>query len=170
MAPRPFFSLLVEGCLEKGRDLSQGGAKYNVGAVLTGIGLADAANSLEAVRTLVFEHHVVTMEALCQALDQDWAGHEDLRAMALKCSKYGNDDDRVDRLAVEISEFFHKEIRSRKDWFGEVPSTARSWGSPTTFPRVRWWEPPPMAGARAARSPRGCSAHAGNGTPRAPRR
>jgi formate C-acetyltransferase len=160
MAPRPFLSLLVEGCLEKGIDLFQGGAKYNVGAVLTGIGLADAANALEAVHTLVFERHIVTLPGLCEALDRDWEGFEDLRAMALKCSKYGNDEERVDRLAVEISDFYHKEIQARRDWFGSSFNSA--------FMGISNYIPAgSVVGAtpdgRKARSPltEGCSAHAG---------
>lgn len=160
MAPRPFLSLLVEGCLEQGKDLSQGGAKYNVGAVLTGIGLADAANALEAVRTLVFEHHVVTLETLCEALDRDWEGHEDLRALALKCSKYGNDEDRVDRLAVEISDTFHREIRSRCDGFGR-PFNSAFMGISNYIPAGSVVGATPDG--RRARSPltEGCAAHAG---------
>jgi choline trimethylamine-lyase len=160
LAPRPFLSLLVEGCLEKGMDLAQGGAKYNVGAVLTGIGLADAANALEAVRTLVFEHQVVTLPALCEALDRDWEGHEALRAMALKCSKYGNDEERVDGLAVEISDFFQKAIRSRNDWFGK-PFNSAFMGISNYIPAGSVVGATPDG--RRARSPltEGCSAHAG---------
>ncbi len=160
MAPRPFLSLLVEGCMEQGKDLSMGGAKYNVGAVLTGIGLADAANALEAVRTLVFEHGSVTLSTLCEALDRDWEGYEDLRALALKCSKYGNDSERVDRLAVEISDFFHGEIRSRRDWFGSLFNSS--------FMGISNYIPAgAVVGAtpdgRRAGSPltEGCAAHAG---------
>ena len=55
MVPRPFLSSCIESCLETGKDLSQGGAKYNVGPVITGIGLAVASNSLALIKKLVFE-------------------------------------------------------------------------------------------------------------------
>jgi formate C-acetyltransferase len=160
MAPRPFLSLLVEGCMEKGLDLSQGGAKYNVGAVLTGIGLADAANALEAVRVLVFERRVVSLAGLCQALDRDWEGCEELRAMALGCAKYGNDLDRVDRLAVEISDFYHKKIHARRDWFGS-PFNSAFMGISNYIPAGSVVGATPDG--RKARSPltEGCSAHTG---------
>lgn len=160
MAPRPFLSLLVKGCLEQGRDLSKGGAQYNVGAVLTGIGLADAANALEAVHTLVFEHRIVSMQTLCEALDKDWEGFEDLRALALKCSKYGNDEARVDRLAVEISEVYHREIHARKDFFG-APFNSAFMGISNYLPAGSVVGATPDG--RKARSPltEGCSAHAG---------
>ncbi|TFG81642.1 MAG: formate C-acetyltransferase/glycerol dehydratase family glycyl radical enzyme, partial [Spirochaetales bacterium] len=161
MAPRPFLSLLVEGCMEKGMDLSAGGAKYNVGAVLTGIGLADTANALEAVRILVFERRAVSMESLCEALDRDWEGFEDLRAMALKCSKYGNDEARVDLLAVEISDFFHREIRSRRDWFGSSFNSAFM-GISNYIPAGSVVGATPDGRRAGTPLTEGCSAHAGS--------
>ena len=124
MAPRPFLSTLVDGCVDKGLDLSKGGAHYNVGPVLTGIGLADAANSLAVIQDLVFDKQVTTLAGLCEALDHNWQGYEELRALALKCPKYGNDDDRVDHFAREISEFYHQEIRTYRDWNGQPFNSA----------------------------------------------
>ena len=68
MVPRPYLSLLVDGCMDKGKDLSKGGAKYNVGPVLTGIGVADMANSLAMIRKLVFEEKKTTLAEICAAL------------------------------------------------------------------------------------------------------
>ena len=124
MVPRPYLSLLVDGCLEKGKDLSKGGAKYNVGPVLTGIGVADMANSLAMIRKLVFEEKKYTLAELFAALDADWAGYEELRQAALACPKYGNDIDYVDSIAVEISEFYHQEIHAYKDYFGSPFNSA----------------------------------------------
>lgn len=124
LAPRPFLSTLVDGCLDKGKDLARGGAFYNVGPVLTGIGVADVANSLAVIQRLVFEEETTTLKELCQALDRNWQGYEGLRAMALKCPKYGNDDDYVDRFAVEITNFYHEEIRKYKDWNGQPFNSA----------------------------------------------
>lgn len=53
--PRPYFAALSEECLASGRDIVDGGAKYNIGPVLTGIGLAETANSLAAIKKLVFD-------------------------------------------------------------------------------------------------------------------
>ncbi len=159
-APRPFLSVLVEGCMERGRDLSRGGAGINVGAVLTGIGLADAANALEAVRTLVFERRTADLATLCDALDRDWEGFEALRREALACPKYGNDLERVDRLAAEIADRYRRAVRSRKDWFGCCFNSA--------FMGISNYLPAgAVVGAtpdgRRARTPltEGCSAHAG---------
>ena len=124
MVPRPYLSLLVDGCMDKGKDLSKGGAKYNVGPVLTGIGVADMANSLAMIRKLVFEEKKTTLAEICAALDSDWQGYEELRQAALACPKYGNDIDTVDSIAVEISEFYHREIHAYKDYFGSPFNSA----------------------------------------------
>ena len=124
MVPRPFLSSCIEACMEKGVDLSKGGAKYNVGPVITGIGLAVTANSLAAVNKLVFEEQVCTMEELVQALRADWEGYEWLRKKAQAVPKYGNDDPYVDQIAVKIANFFYHEIHGYKDIFGAPFTTA----------------------------------------------
>jgi formate C-acetyltransferase len=124
MVPRPYLSLLVDGCMEKGKDLSKGGAKYNVGPVLTGIGVADTANSLAMIKKLVFEEQKTTLAEICRALDANWQGYEALRQAALACPKYGNDIDYVDSIAVEITEFYHQQIVAYKDFFGSKFNSA----------------------------------------------
>ncbi|HWR39583.1 MAG TPA: glycyl radical protein [Patescibacteria group bacterium] len=124
MVPRPYISMLVDGCMEKGKDLSKGGAKYNLGPVLTGIGVADSANSLAVIKKLVFEDGKYTLEQINTALDADWRGYEELRQAVLSCPKYGNDDDYVDAIASEISDFYYREVRSYRDYFGALFNSA----------------------------------------------
>lgn len=124
MVPRPFLSSCIEHCMESGKDLSQGGAKYNIGPVITGIGLAVTANSLAAVKKLVFEDKVCDMATLTKALKANWEGYEDLRAKAQDCPKYGNDDDYADDIAIEIANHFYREIHQYKDVFGSPFLTA----------------------------------------------
>lgn len=124
MVPRPFLSSCIENCMDIGKDLSRGGAKYNIGPVITGIGLAVVANSLAAVKKLVFEDKVCTMETMIAALKANWEGYEDLRTQAKDCPKYGNDDDYVDDIAIEVANHFYKEIHQYKDIFGSPFLTA----------------------------------------------
>ena len=124
MVPRPFLSCCIEHCMETGVDLSHGGAKYNVGPVITGIGLAVAANSLAAVRRLVFEEGICTMEELVCALRANWEGYDLLRKRAQEAPKYGNDDDYADDLALEIANHFYHEIHGYTDIFGKPFTTA----------------------------------------------
>lgn len=124
MVPRPFLSSCIENCMDTGKDLSRGGAKYNIGPVITGIGLAVVANSLAAIKKLVFEDKVCTMETMVSALKANWEGFEELRAKAQDCPKYGNDDDFVDDIAIEVANHFYKEIHQYKDIFGSPFLTA----------------------------------------------
>ena len=124
MVPRPFLSTCIEKCIETGVDLSQGGAKYNVGPVLTGIGLAVVANSLAVIKKLVFEDKVVSLDELNKALDANWQGYESLRAKALDVPKYGNDDDYVDSIARTIANYYYRKTREYRDIFGSRFNTA----------------------------------------------
>ena len=124
MVPRPFLSSCIESCLETGKDLSQGGAKYNMGPVITGIGLAVASNSLAVIKKLVFEDKETTMEELDRALSADWEGYEELRKKAREVPKYGNDDDYVDEIAIKMANWYYQEIHQYKDVFGSPFNTA----------------------------------------------
>ncbi|PKU26572.1 glycyl radical protein [Telmatospirillum siberiense] len=124
IVPRPYLSLLVDGCMSSGTDLAKGGAKYNVGPVLTGIGVADSANALAVIKSLVFERKKYTLAEIGKALAADWVGYEEMRQAALACPKYGNDDDYVDAIASELTDFYHREVRSFKDLFGSPFNSA----------------------------------------------
>ncbi len=124
MVPRPFLSSCIENCLEQGLDLVDAGAKYNLGPVLTGIGLAVTANSLAVLKKLVFEEEVVSMEDLLKALENDWVGYDALREKALEVPKYGNDKDYVDDIAIEIANYYYKKGTSFDDINGNAFNTA----------------------------------------------
>ncbi len=124
MVPRPFLSSCIENCVHHGIDLVNSGAKYNIGPVLTGIGLAVTSNSLTVIKKLVFDDKVTTLENLVKALDADWEGYEELRDMALNVPKYGNDIDYVDDIAIRMANHFHKVGHSYKDINGNSFNTA----------------------------------------------
>lgn len=124
MVPRPFLSSCIEECMIQGKDLVDAGAKYNLGPVLTGIGLAVTSNSLAVIKKLVFEDKVTNMETLIDALDANWEGYEELRDMALQVPKYGNDCDYVDDIAIEMANHYYKEGHKYKDINGNNFNTA----------------------------------------------
>ena len=124
MVPRPFLSACNERCMECGTDLSPGGAKYNVGPVITGIGLAVVANSLAAIKKLVFEDRACSMAELIAALRANWEGYDKLRELAQACPKYGNDDDYVDSIAQEVANHYYHEVHQYRDIFGNPFTTA----------------------------------------------
>lgn len=103
--PVPLLSGTFDSCLQKGRDISDAGAVYNTTGCTVSY-LADAVDSLEAIRYLVYEKKLCTLAELRQILADNWQGHEKLRAEVLrKPAKWGNNDPRVDELAVELAAF-----------------------------------------------------------------
>lgn len=92
----PFASSLLEGPLEKGADLIEGGAIDSSFGIQC-IGSANTADSLTVIQKLIYDEKKITWDELLQAIDDDWSGHERLRQMAINyVPKYGNDDDYAD--------------------------------------------------------------------------
>ena len=107
--PTPYVSALMDGCLDSGKDITAGGARYNF-ITVEGVALATAADSLAAVKKLVYDERAVAMDELLQALDANFEGYEPLRQTLLnKAPKYGNDETYADELARQISQFWTTE-------------------------------------------------------------
>ncbi len=104
--PSPFASAMIDGPLEKGLDLTRGGAVYNATGVQL-MGFSNIADSLYAVKRAVFEDGFCTMEELAGWLSDDWQDAENKRLYFLeKLPKYGNDDDAVDAMAAKVMAHF----------------------------------------------------------------
>ena len=100
--PCTVVSVFEEGCIEKGLSYLEGGPVYNVVSPHIG-GLPDVANSLYAIKKLVFEENKVTLPELCEILKGNWQDREALRQYALnKYTYFGNDNDEVDAIAAKI--------------------------------------------------------------------
>jgi pyruvate formate-lyase/glycerol dehydratase family glycyl radical enzyme len=107
--PVPYLSALVDGCLESGKDCNAGGAQHSF-LTVEGVALATTADSLAAVKKLVFEDHQVTMSQLLDAIRANFEGYESLRQTLLnKAPKYGNDEKYADDIAREVSRFWTEE-------------------------------------------------------------
>ena len=107
--PTPCVSALVDGCLASGKDITAGGARYNF-ITVEGVALATAADSLAAVKKLVYDERAVAMDELVRALDANFEGYEPLRQTLLnKAPKYGNDETYADELARQVSQFWTTE-------------------------------------------------------------
>ncbi len=109
-APLPFLSSMVDDCIAKGKSLQEGGAHYNFTGP-QGVGVANVADSLAAIKQFVFNEKLVTAQELKEALDSNFAGREDVRQMLInRAPKYGNDDDQVDSLAREAALIYCQEV------------------------------------------------------------
>lgn len=113
--PLPYFSLVTGGCIESGKDVTQGGARFNYTGP-QGVGLADTADSLAALKTLIFEEKRITMSELLDALDCDFEGQEALQQILINhAPKYGNDIDEVDLLARYVGHIYCREVKRGRD-------------------------------------------------------
>ncbi|MFX1451597.1 MAG: pyruvate formate lyase family protein [Promethearchaeota archaeon] len=110
--PNPFISMTLDGCIENALDMTQGGAKYDFDSI-SGRGLATAANSLCALKKLVFEDKEITMEEFIKILNKNYEGNELFQIkLKNKLPKFGNDDDYVDEIAKDIVNIFCDEVMS----------------------------------------------------------
>ena len=129
LVPKAFNSALVEDCVEKGISKEEGGARYNVAGVQTW-GRIDAADSLAAIKKLVFDDRKISMEELCDALDNNFQGYEDARKLCIEAPKFGNDDDIADEQVAWVSRIANEEAKKYKSTYGgckvisEVPSAS----------------------------------------------
>lgn len=80
LRPTPFLSLLIQGCLEKGQDVTVGGAKYNSSGT-SNIGLVDVTDSLLVIKKLVFEEKRVSFLRLKKALEDNFKQDKALLAL-----------------------------------------------------------------------------------------
>lgn len=118
LLPTPFLSGVIDDCMEKGVDVTAGGARHNLSGVQM-IQVANLADSLAAIRQLVYEEKIVPRETLLDALQKNFAGYDVLRARLLnKVPKYGNDVDWVDALGVRWARYFRQKIGAHKNYRG----------------------------------------------------
>ena len=112
MYPFPNLSISTEGCMESGKDVSEGGAKYNsYGGTATG--LATTADSLTALKYIVFDKKIATREEFLQAILDNWEGHEELRQIVLNTvPHYGNDDPYADEEMTYVMDLYYNITRA----------------------------------------------------------
>ncbi len=109
----PLISSTIDGCIETGRDMTEGGARYNFGSVGGG-GLGTVVDSLAAIRKFVFEERSVSMDELMLALSTNYERYEKLRAKLKEGPKFGNDDDYVDEIAAELLDRFCAMVSAKR--------------------------------------------------------
>ena len=118
-APDPYRSCLIQGCLEKGKDYKNGGPLYGDGQILAE-GIADAGDSLYAIKKLIFDKQQYTMKDLVQALKDNFDGHEYLYKDFSSCDKFGNDIPEVDNLTADMVNHFFQYLKTKRTFRGGV--------------------------------------------------
>lgn len=133
LAPKPLMSIMYEGCMENGRDVSAGGAMYNFGPGVVWSGLATYADAMAAIKKLVFDEKKYTLKELNKALVANFEGYEQVRQDCLDAPKYGNDDDYVDYIAADLINFTEMEHRKYKTLYSVLSHGTLSISNNTPF-------------------------------------
>lgn len=104
--PQPVISATMEGCMESGKDVMYGGAKFNSTGV-AGVGIGNVGDSLQMIKYLVFDTKKCTARELYDALEHNWVGYEDLRAFIKnQAPHYGNGDPKADEWTAWAAQVF----------------------------------------------------------------
>ena len=107
--PTPFSSMLVDGCLESGKDVTKGGAAYNASGV-QGVGVADVADSLAALHQVVFDRGLYDLEEVLNAMSVSFRHDQKMHVRLRNAPKFGNDHDLPDRYADLTTRIFHESL------------------------------------------------------------
>ena len=115
--PRPFLSSFLDGCIERAQDCRDWVYEPDYRDAMI-LGVNNVANSLAAIKKLVFEEKKLTLEQMLDALKKNWKGFEDLHKECLSAPKFGNDDDYVDLITRDISIKIAEEVSTHKTIYG----------------------------------------------------
>ncbi len=109
--PFPNLSISTEGCMESGKDVSAGGAKYNsYGGTATG--LATVGDSLTALKYMVFDKKLVSGKEMLDAILANWEGYEPLRQRIInEVPHYGNADPYADMEQKYVMDLYYNQSR-----------------------------------------------------------
>lgn len=107
----------------KGVDVTRGGAKYNLSGIQM-IQIANLADSLAAIKVLVYDEKMITRHELLEALQADFKGYEIIQTMLLnKVPKYGNDVKWVDELGAKWAGYFRERMKDYTNYRGGLYHT-----------------------------------------------
>ena len=118
--PVPFVSSMMEGCIERGMDITNGGTVYN-NLTLNCVGIATVADSLESIEKLVFKERLLNLKELVVVLKKNFVGYEAVHRKMIGYPKYGNDISSVDYKVRELTEVFVETLaEASKKQLGKV--------------------------------------------------
>lgn len=115
--PLPYRSLLTSDCVERGKDITSGGARYNYHSC-SAIGIPNVADSLAAIERVVFDQNRLTLGDLRELLLTNFENAEAERQLLLHAPKYGNDQPTVDEWAARASGDYCKLMATHPTHYG----------------------------------------------------
>ena len=121
LCPIPFTSALTNDCLKKGKDIRQGGARYNNLEPIQPSGMVTTGNSLYGIKKLVYEEKTISMDELLHALAINFEGKEELQRKLEAAPKYGNDIDEVDQIVSDVYQICNKEAENYHGPYTDAP-------------------------------------------------
>lgn len=116
-APFVYFSLLFDDCIQRGKAIFDGGIRY-LGGTLETYGNSNTADSLLAIKKLVYEEERFSLEKLVEMLNANFVGYAKERALLLNLPKYGNDDADADAMLCDINEHIFTVTRQQRERTG----------------------------------------------------
>ncbi len=120
ISPSPFYSSMMEDCMELGRDFDAYGVRYTETDFQLA-SLSNCADALYVIRKLVYEDKEYTLREFTDILKNDWAGHENLRQRILNdFPRFGNDIPEVDSIANEIVQYYIQEVTKHRNPDGQT--------------------------------------------------
>lgn len=122
--PSPFESALSAPCIQRGRDITEGGTAPFLWYAMSVAGLPNVGNSLAAIKKWVFEEKKVTMQEVLDALAVNFEGHEDLLFLMRRAPKWGNDDPYVDELVNRAVRLFSEVVAETPGYAGAKSTIA----------------------------------------------
>lgn len=125
--------LFLNGCIENGKSITQGGVNYAVSTIMF-VGNVTAIDSLAIVKQFVYDEKIVSIEELTDALHANWEGYEELRGLILrKGNFFGNDDDISNYVAKRFYDDLYEYVKKKRTVFGYPVLMGDHTGYPSHF-------------------------------------
>jgi len=113
-SPFLFVSMLYDDCMESGKGIFSGGIKY-LGGTFETYGNSNTADSLTAIKELVYDKSIISKEELLAAIDSNFEGHEKTRKLLLNAPKYGNDNETADEMLLKVHTHLCNYVKDQKN-------------------------------------------------------
>jgi pyruvate formate-lyase/glycerol dehydratase family glycyl radical enzyme len=121
--PLPYASIMVDDCILRGKDVTSGGAHYNIPGIQA-VGIATVADGLYALEEIVFKRRMISLAYFGKVLKGNFSDDKKLYKIIQEIPKYGNDVEEVDLIARQVGEHFCGEVKRYKSLTGAPFSPA----------------------------------------------